>query len=285
MTGLSARTRLGERLRACRRAAHFTQPELAMRLGVVQSTISKIETGKARAPEEVLLAWLDHTGVDDELRAELVELAKASTEVSDWPHLYARGWEAHQKSYSELERSASRELIFQNAVVPGLLQTAAYTSFLLTTVLGLSPEDVGVGVTSRLARQAVLYEPKTRIRAVVTEAVLRHRMGGPSVMPEQLARLAEVSTLPTVEFGIIPIDTAMPSRYGASFDLFEEVDGSGESLVIVELESGEVREADPGRVAAYRQRHDIYWAAAITGGAATDYVGTLGSRLTTELFR
>jgi len=179
-----------------------------MRLGVVQSTISKIETGKARAPEEVLLAWLDHTGVDDELRAELVELAKASTEVSDWPHLYARGWEAHQKSYSELERSASRELIFQNAVVPGLLQTAAYTSFLLTTVLGLSPEDVGVGVTSRLARQAVLYEPKTRIRAVVTEAVLRHRMGGPSVMPEQLARLAEVSTLPTVEFGIIPIDTA-----------------------------------------------------------------------------
>lgn len=284
MSGLPAREKLGERLRACRKAAGVTGTELAGRLGVSQSTISKIETGKTRAPQDLVRQWLEHTAVDDEVRTELMELAENSTEISDWQQLHGRGWEAHQKRYSELERSAAGILVFQNAVVPGLLQTAAYTSFLLGTVVGLPPEEVGVGVTSRLARQSVLYEPTTRLRVVVTEAVLRHRLGGPAVMAEQLHRLAELSRLPTVELGIIPIDTGMSSRYGPSFDLYDDLDGTGESLVVVELESGEVREDDPDRVAPYRRRHDIYWSAALTGASATDYLERLARQMTDSIF-
>ncbi|MCE0768450.1 DUF5753 domain-containing protein [Pseudonocardia kujensis] len=143
----------------------------------------------------------------------------------------------------------------QNAWIPGLLQTAAYTSYLLDAVVALDQDAIGAAVRGRIERQKVLYQRDTHLHVGLTEAVLRHRMGGAVIMAEQLRRLADLSRLPTVELGVIPADTDMPSRYGASFDLFEHLDGrDDDSIVIVELEAGEVREGDPERVRAYRVR-------------------------------
>jgi transcriptional regulator with XRE-family HTH domain len=286
LVGASPRERLGEQLRGYRRKVGLSQPDLAERLGTSQSTVSKIETGKARVDAELARAWLAETGAtdDDGLLAELLTLAESGTSVTDWATLHAGGWEIHQSRYEELERTATRIRNFQNAMVPGLLQTAAYSSFLLTHVVGLGPDQVGSAVTARLERQQILWRPTTRIRVVLTEAVIRHRLGGPSVMVEQLGRLSELAQLPTVELGIVPADTDMPSRYGASFDLFEQLDGQDESVVIVELEAGEVRETEPDRVARYTRRHDLYWSAALTGTAATDLISGVAGEIRRSIF-
>ncbi|MBW0102128.1 helix-turn-helix transcriptional regulator [Pseudonocardia sp. KRD291] len=278
---------LGERLRACRKAAGLTGTQLGDLLGVSQSRISKVEngTGQARADKELISAWLDRTDADETTRHDVTTLLEATSEITDWTKLHSRGWHQHQLSYGELERSARGIKVFQNAMIPGLFQTAGYTSYLLSTVLGLSAEDVGQAVTARLQRKSVLYEPGTRIRVVLTEAVLRHRLGGPAVMSEQLHHLSELSRLPTVELGIIPIDTAMPSRYGASFDLFENLDGADDSTVVVELEASEYREDDPDRVAAYRRRHTLYWDSTSNGEEARSLIGQIADAMTAEIFR
>lgn len=278
---------LGDRLRACRRTAGLTGTQLGDLLGIAQSTVSKIETGtgQVRADKDLVSAWLDKTNAGGTARQEINLLVQASSEITDWTTLHARGWHQHQLSYAELERSAAQIKVFQAALIPGLFQTAGYTSYLLGTVVGLSAGDVGQAVTARLERKGILYEPRTRIRVVLAEAVLRHRLGGPAVMSEQLHHLAELSRLPTVELGIIPVDTAMPSRYGASFDLFEELDGTVDSTVVVELEASEYREDDPDRVAAYRRRHAIYWSAAIKEEAAQVLVEQIAEEMTAEIFR
>ncbi|MFB9745063.1 helix-turn-helix domain-containing protein [Pseudonocardia sulfidoxydans] len=281
--------KLGAGLRAARRAVvlpsggRLTAKELADRLGVSAPTISRVETG-ARHPGALLDRWLDETAAPDELRAELQVLAADTTELAAWRQLHTRGWETHQHDYAALERSATTIISFQNSLIPGLLQTAAYTSYLLETVVGLDSDETATAVRSRLDRQRLLYERGRTFRVVITEAVLRHRLGGEAIMAEQLRRLADLSRLPTVDLGVIPVDTDMASRYGASFDLYDGIDGTDDGLVVVELEAGELREHDPGKVEAYRRRHAIYWAAALTGAAAGDFVEAGAQRMESRIF-
>jgi transcriptional regulator with XRE-family HTH domain len=281
--------KLGAGLRAARRAVvlpsggRLTAKELADRLGVSAPTISRIETG-ARHPGTLLDRWLDETAAPDELRAELQELAEHTAEVNAWRQLHNRGWETHQRDYADLERSATTIISFQNSLIPGLLQTAAYTRFLLETVVGLDADTTAAAVRARLDRQRLLYERGRILRVVVTEAVLRHRLGGEAVMAEQLRRLADLSRLPTVDLGVIPVDTDMPSRYGTSFDLYDGIDGTTDSLVVVELEASELREHDPEKVEAYRRRHASYWAAALTGDAASDLVEAAAQQMESRIF-
>jgi transcriptional regulator with XRE-family HTH domain len=288
-----AREKLGAGLRAARRNSvlpngqrGLTGVELAARLGVSQGTISKVENGKHLPDIDLVRRWVETAGAADEVRSELLQLAEQcrAAEVTDWRSLHARGWANHQRGYADLERGARSIHAFQNALVPGLLQTAGYTTYLLEVVLGLTPEQVAAGVQGRLARQQLLYERGRSYRAIVTEAVLRHRLGGPAIMAEQLHRLADLSRLPTVELGVIPSDTDMPSRYGASFDLFEGLDGSEDDLVVVELEASEVRESAPERVEAYRRRFATYWSAALTGTAAADLVQVVAQQMESRIF-
>jgi hypothetical protein len=104
-------------------------------------------------------------------------------------------------------------------------------------------------------------------------------------MVEQLARLRRPCCSPTVELGIIPVNTDMPTRYGASFDLYENLDGSDESVALIELEArGEVREINPERVARYGCRHDQYWAASLTGDKAITVIDEIANQARRRIF-
>lgn len=140
-------------------------------------------------------------------------------------------------------------------------------------------------VTSRVDRQRLLYKPDARLRIVLAEAVVHHRLGGDVIATEQLSRLIDVARLPTVELGIIPLDTDMTSRYGASFDLYERLNGEDESVVLIELEAGEVYETEPDRVARYARRHDIYWSAARKNDAAIQRIERVREDLDRRIFR
>ncbi|MCF7547284.1 helix-turn-helix transcriptional regulator [Pseudonocardia sp. WMMC193] len=276
MSGLLVREKLGAGLRGVRKAAGLTGAELAAALDISQTSVSRLEAGKRSADSELIERWLTATEAPSDVAAELRRLAGQNSELSTWRDLHSRGWKAHQRDYADLERSARQVLTFQNALIPGLLQTAAYTSYLLETVVGLDRDALGDAVRTRIERQRLLYQRDTHLRVIVTEAVLRQRLGSSAIMAEQLRRLADLSRLPTVELGVIPLDTDMPSRFGVSFDLFERLDGvDDESIVVIELEAAEVREGEVDRVRAYRHRHEIYWAATVKESQATELVELL----------
>ncbi|MBN9801085.1 MULTISPECIES: DUF5753 domain-containing protein [Pseudonocardia] len=281
-----AKSQLGSRLRARRKAAGLTGTELGLLLGISQATVSKLETGQTRRLDEDLIrSWAEHTvdatGADLD---SLLSLAAEAGGMVDWTTLHTAGWRAHQARYDELERTATQIRVFQNAMIPGLLQTARYANFLMREVVGLDAEDADAAVMARVARQELLYQPTTNFDVVITEAVLRHRLGGPAVLAEQLRRLAEVADFPTVSLRIIPTDTDMPSRYGASFDLFEFTGQDTPATVVVELEASEYREDDPTRVECYRRRHRIYRDAALDPGQSRQLVRQLADDSYAQIF-
>lgn len=281
MTQQAARRALGQRLRELRKAASLRAVDLAELMGISQSQISKMENGKRRVSPEQARVWAVHTGGDaDQLAQEAVD---ADTDLTSWQVRFADGWARDQRTYVELERAALSVRAYQVSMVHGLLQTPAYTEFMLREMIGLADDQVAAGVSARMTRQRLLYEPSTRFSVILAEHVLRHRFAGLAVMIEQLHRIAQVAELPSVDLAVIPVDTAMPLPYMTSFNLYEMADD--EMILLVELDIGEVRDTSPDRVEMMADRHAALRAAALTGQAAVDLVRHIATEATASLFK
>src|SRR5690606_16076955 len=72
-------------------------------------------------------------------------------------------------------------------------------------------DEVDAAIRVRMQRQEVLYDPKRTFRFLMPEAVLRYRLAPAEVMRGQLDRLLAVTTLPNVEFGVLPFEAILPS--------------------------------------------------------------------------
>lgn len=274
---------LGERLRKFRTEAGLRAVDLAERIGTSQGQISRIENGKRRISPDAVRRWLEATSAPADVVDQLVEQAKrADTEVTAWKERFAGGWGQDQRDYEELEREATAIYAYQVSVIPGLLTTPGYVEFILREIVGLPDDQVAAGITARMSRQRLLYQPTTRYNIVLAEHVLRHRFPGAAVMVEQLHRIEQLATLPTVDLAVIPVNTDMALPYMVSFDLFEMPDD--DDIVLIELDTGEVREREPERVDKYRQRHSALRAAALTGQEAVDLVHQVANEMTATIF-
>lgn len=284
MTHPGNRRALGQRLREFRTSASLRAVDLAELLGVSQGQLSKIENGKRRISPEQVRRWLEHTHADAGTIEQLVEQARqADTEVTAWKERFGAGWANYQKSYAELERIATEIHAYQVSVIHGLLQAPGYTEFIQREILKLTDEQVAAGLTAMRNRQRLLYEPGTHVDVILAEHVLRHRFPGAAVMVEQLHRVAQLASLPTVDLAVIPGNTDMPLPYMVSFDLFEMPDDETD-VVVIELDTQEVRETEPGRVAVYARRHQALRQAALTGQAAIDLVLRIAEEVTASIF-
>jgi hypothetical protein len=105
----------------------------------------------------------------------------------------------------ELEATALRW--FEPLYVPGLLQTEGYARAVLAGAGLFAPNEIDQQVAARLDRQSVLTRDRPPLlTAVIDEYVLRRLVGGPEVMPEQLAHLAKLGrTLTRVRIQVVPL--------------------------------------------------------------------------------
>src|SRR5919197_521061 len=135
---------------------------------------------------------------------------------------------------------------YSSKVVPGLLQSAGYTTAVLSAIRDLRNvpvDDVEQAVAERMARQHVLREGDHRFVFIVEETVLRYRVGDSAVMAAQLGHLLEMSALPSVSLGIIPQDADRSLQHPAeSFVMFDS------SRVNVELVSGYLTVTQPTEI-------------------------------------
>jgi transcriptional regulator with XRE-family HTH domain len=272
---------LGARLRALREDAGLTGSELAATLGAGwrQSKVSKLETGQRLPTPAEIVAWAAATGTDPEPLAAL--RAKAAAEYSAFKDRIAGagGAVALQEEITALARSCTFLAEYQAVLVPGRLQTPAYMREMalgdeFLTADGVPPDTLDHVIAAKLRRQSILYEPGREIVHVVTEAVLRTRLGGMSVdtLRGQLAHLGELATLPRHVFGVIPFSNAIPV-VAAEFALYDR------DLVIVETIAGTLQLTEPDAVARYSRWLDQLLAVALTGADAAGFCRAVAAGL------
>ncbi|MFH8404692.1 helix-turn-helix domain-containing protein [Streptomyces sp. NPDC018019] len=200
--------RLGGELLRMRESRGMRQAQAAEALTASVPKVAKMERGLVpmRDPDVRALCHLYETD-DADTVARLLGLAKLDRERRK-----AKGWWNEYPAlrdmveYVALEDAASGVRTWQQATVPGLLQTADYARALAVGNGAWSDlTEIESFVDARMARQARLDgESPLHLWATVHEAALRQLVGGRHVMRAQLGWLLERVEQPNITFQVLP---------------------------------------------------------------------------------
>jgi transcriptional regulator with XRE-family HTH domain len=264
------RRELGALLRALRLEAGMTVEQVAERLLVSSSKISRLETGRRGANARDIRDLCDLYGViDPGERDRLADLAEEGKAPGWWKPfdldpLYA--------TFVGLESDAVSISDYGAGVFPGLLQTPDYTRVLYeATVARLSPDEIAQRVEVRKIRQQVLERPDPPLfTAIMDEAVLHRVVGGPTVMRDQLTRLLEEASLPNISIRVVPYGAGAHEALDSTFIILEFSAAPG--VIYVDGLVGQIfleREQDVQR---YRQVFDQLRALSLGSEGSIDLI-------------
>ncbi len=243
-----SRRELGTLLRTLRIRKGWTAEQVAGRLMVSPSKVSRLETGQRGASARDIRDLCDLYEVGDEQRQHLMELAIEGKQRAWWQPLgvpYSR--------YVGLEAEATSISDYGLGHVPGLLQTPDYAREVVRAqVPRWVPDVVEQRVQGRAARQQRLssgHPPS--FEAVVDESVLHRVVGSPAIMRAQLERLLELSDLPHVTLRVIPYDAgALPSGNN-KFIILRFAQPTVPDVVFIEGLTGDLYLEEPHDVEVY----------------------------------
>jgi len=226
---------LGARLRQHRDAAGMTGGQVADRIRRSGATLSRWESGDLLPRPAEVHYMLELYGVRGEERDALVRQAEEAPRSGA---LDVDASVALDADHVWLEAQAWKVATFQTAVLPGLLQTAAYArEVLMAWNPAATSERIESAIAARAARQRRLTaEEPLQLVAILDEAVLRRPIGGPDMMRAQLEYLVERATLPNVEIRVLPLAAGAHACLSGSFDIMQFRDE--DDLVYLETRGG-----------------------------------------------
>ncbi|MET9363755.1 helix-turn-helix transcriptional regulator [Streptomyces sp. NPDC006632] len=228
------RRRLGQELRRLRELKGMTAEEVAERLLVSQSKISRLENGRRSISQRDVRDLCGVYEVEDHRIVDsLMQMAKDSRQQGWW-HAFG---DIPYSVYIGLETDAASLRVYDPQVVPGLLQTRQYAEALIA---GALPEtattDVEKRVNVRLRRQERVKaeENPLRLWVVIDEAALRRTVGGKQLMIDQLEFLITQSQLPHVTVQVLPFSMGAHPGINGQYAILEFPDASDSSVVYIE---------------------------------------------------
>ncbi|WP_371661822.1 helix-turn-helix domain-containing protein [Streptomyces sp. NBC_00280] len=228
------RRRLGQELRRLREQKGMTAEEVAERLLVSQSKISRLENGRRSISQRDVRDLCGVYEVEDQRMVDsLMEMAKDSRQQGWW-HAFG---DVPYSVYIGLETDAASLRVYDPQVIPGLLQTRPYAEALITGALPeTASSDIDNRVQVRLRRQERItaVENPLRLWTVLDEAALRRVVGSKLLMREQLESLVEQSQLPHVTVQVIPFEMGAHPGLNGQYAILEFPDAADSSVVYIE---------------------------------------------------
>lgn len=269
--------RLARSLRHLREGAGLTIEEVAEKLEMSASTVSRMETAQVGVRPRDLRLLLDIYEVSDAERDQLLQIARERRqqrwwqEYADLPNIPLAG----------LEEEASTIWQFSTQLVPGLLQTEAYARAVLEAIrLDDKPGDIERRLEVRLHRQEVLNrENAPEYWAVLDEAVVRRQVGGPSVMAGQLGYLIEVAKLPNMTLQVLPFAGGEHAGMDGEFTLLHYRESADPDVVYIENTGSDLYLEGPEVTRRYNRIFDRVRAAAQNPGESIRTLGSIQSQL------
>lgn len=243
----AAREGVAARLRDLRLDAELTGRELAARCGWSTAKASRIENAKTQPSDADVRAWCRACGADGQAADLIAANRSADSMYVEWRRKQRTGLRRSQESAVPLYEKTRHFRVYCSNVIPGLIQTDAYATALLTTITEFHkiPNDVAAAVEARMARSHVIREGDHRFALLIEEDVLHYRFGDAGVMAGQLGYLLAVMSLPSVSLGIIPRTAPRRMWPIETFMVFDN------ERAAVELLSADVTVTEPSEVALY----------------------------------
>ncbi|MEU2156510.1 helix-turn-helix transcriptional regulator [Streptomyces sp. NPDC019396] len=245
----SPRALIGSELRHARERAGLSQRELGEMLHVSGTFIGQLEDGSRRI-QTALACRLDET-----LRTGgFFERNCKAPGKSKYPDHFAEA--------VEMEAAATAIKEYDPALIPGLLQTAAYARAVCRAYQPTAPEEyIDKLVEARLERAVILAHPTMPLLwAVLDEAALRRNVGGGAVMAEALGHVVALARRNRVIVQVMPFTTGAHASLEGSLKLMTFSDAPPVAYRQA-LGSGHL-EDDPVTVARCQLTYDLIAASA-----------------------
>jgi transcriptional regulator with XRE-family HTH domain len=198
------RDELGQALFDAREAAGVRQAQAAAVVDMRQSKISRIEhkQGYLLTPEQAT-SLLSLYRVHGEGRRRILAMIEASrTEHLDARVILQSGAHHFQERLRLLAEEARQIWSFVPNAAIGYLQTAAYMRVVFTQ--RMTDEEAEPSIRKRVEQQRLMDSPDRQWVMIQTEGALRWNVGGPTVMADQVDRIAAAIDRPNVKLGFIP---------------------------------------------------------------------------------
>jgi transcriptional regulator with XRE-family HTH domain len=242
--------RLARILRRLREDAGLTIDQVADKLELSPSTISRIETAQVGVRTRDVRELLAMYEVTEAQRADLLELARTGRQ-QPWWHEYR---DVPSVPLAGLEADAASIQQYSALLIPGLLQTRDYATAVIRAIRhDAAAEEVEQRLELRMHRQELLsHKEAPDLWVVLDEAVLRRPVGGLAVMRGQLQRLIEASELPNVTLQMLPFSAGPHAGMDGEFTLFSYRDPADPDVVYVENSGGDLYLERDDRTRRYR---------------------------------
>ncbi len=269
--------RLARALRHLREEAGLTIEEVAEKLEISASTVSRMETAQVGVRPRDLRFLLDMYEVSEAERDQLLQIARERRqqrwwqEYADLPNIAVAG----------LEADASTIWQYSTQLVPGLLQTEAYARAVLEAIrLDAKAGDIERRLELRLHRQELLTaEHAPEYWVVLDEAVVRRHVGGPAVMAEQLGQLIEAAKRPNVTLQVLPFASGEHAGMDGEFTILHYRESDDPDVVYIENTGSDLYLEAPEVTRRYNKIFDHLRAAAQNPGDSIRTLGSIQSQL------
>lgn len=268
--------RLGAELRKLRGAGGHTLDDIVSETGISKGGLSRLENGHHAVKAADLDTLLDLYGVTDPERREALHVLSRDGSKRGWWQTYRDHISSAYADLISLEADATYMRSCQPLVIPGLLQTAAYSRATIRAInMDDDPSRTEALVSVRQARQSVLSRPTPlQLHAVIHEAALRQRVGTPLLMRDQLQRLVDMAELDHVVIQVLPQDVGETPGLAGGFTLVgwgvPETD-----VVMLESLTSSLYVEEPEEVGQYGVAFDRISRAALTPGDSADLIANV----------
>lgn len=196
----ASRYLLGAQLRRLRTDRSLRLEDVAARLEVAPSTLSRIETGQAPLRTSYLGVMLDMYGITDPAeRARLADQARQGQRKNWWDE-YEDVLPASAGHYLGLESAATAVRSYHAQAIPGLLQTPGYAAAVTQAARpGLTLFDAAKLGALQVRRRAELLLRRTpHVHLIIDHAALTRPVASGPVMAEQIELIAGLSADPAL---------------------------------------------------------------------------------------
>ncbi|WNM35872.1 helix-turn-helix transcriptional regulator [Streptomyces sp. Li-HN-5-11] len=276
------RRRLGQELRRLRELKGMTAEEVAERLLVSQSKISRLENGRRSISQRDVRDLCGVYEVEDHRIVDsLMQMAKDSRQQGWW-HSFG---DIPYSVYIGLETDAASLRVYDPQVVPGLLQTRQYAEALIAGALPeTAPADIEKRVQVRMRRQERISAADNPLRlwTVLDEAALRRVVGNRALMREQLDHLVEQSQLPHVTVQVIPFDMGAHPGLNGQYAILEFPDAADSSVVYIEGVTSDLYLEKANDVQKYSVMYEHLRAQALNVEQSRQFIAKIAKDYATE---
>ncbi|GAA2975977.1 helix-turn-helix domain-containing protein [Streptomyces fulvorobeus] len=272
------RRRLGQELRRLREIKGMTAEEVAERLLVSQSKISRLENGRRSISQRDVRDLCGVYEVEDHRIVDsLMQMAKDSRQQGWW-HAFG---DIPYSVYIGLETDAESLRVYEPQVVPGLLQTRQYAEALINGALPESAAtDIEKRVSVRARRQDRISAPEHPLRlwAVIDESALHRMVGGKQVMTDQLEYLIEQSSLPHVTVQVLPFSMGAHPGINGQYAILEFPDAADSSVVYIEGVTSDLYLEKANDVQRYSVMYEHLRAQALNVEQTREFISDIAKR-------